>query len=185
MFTSLKNKIREETGNDVCAAHPAFLSHRRNSLILNNFNNNNITDPNQNGTNNVTQQRISTIISPIDQLNAIISQKNEEINMLIESLNESEAKFTKIFAEHEELMNVKDQLEKSNNILEDTLKVAHKEKELINNEHDKIQNLQAQEISKLKNLLHFREQVNKTLHNISIIYIIYLLTISLIYRRKP
>lgn len=157
MFTSLKNKIREETGNDVCAAHPVFTSHRRNSLSLNNFNNNSIIDTNQNG---VSQQRISAIISPIDQLNAIISQKNEEISVLIEKLNESEANFTTLSAENGELKTANDRLGKSNYVLEDAVRCAQKQKELINSEQDKIQNLQAQEISKLKSLLHFREQVN-------------------------
>lgn len=172
MFTSLKNKIREETGNDVCAQHPAFSSHRRNSLSLNNFNNNNnnIIDTSlngaytpsphsSNGTLNNNQQRFTTIISPIDQLNAIITQKNEEITTLIEKLNESDGKFTKLSTEYDDICAVKDRLEKSNSILEDALKVAQEQKELIHNEQDKIQNLQAQEISKLKSLLHFREQV--------------------------
>ncbi|XP_031622115.1 golgin subfamily A member 1 [Contarinia nasturtii] len=170
MFTSLKNKIREETGNDVCAQHPAFSSNRRNSLSLNNFNNNNnIIDTSQNGaytpslhssngTLNNSQQRFTTINSPIDQLNAIIAQKNEEITTLIEKLNESDAKFTKLFTEYDAIAAIKDRLEKSNNILEDALKVAQEQKELIHSEQDKIQNLQAQEISKLKSLLHFREQ---------------------------
>lgn len=170
MFTSLKNKIREETGNDVCASHPAFTSHRRNSLSVNslnnnNNNNNNIIDTNQNGTvngnamHNSNQQRFTTIISPIDQLNVIIAQKNDEINQLIEKLNESDATLTKLTTEHDELTAIKDQLEKSNSILEDAVKVAQEQKELIYCEQDKIQNLQAQEISKLKSLLHFREQV--------------------------
>lgn len=37
------------------------------------------------------------------------------------------------------------------------------QKELIYDEQDKIQNLQAQEIAKLKNLLNFREQVRSLL----------------------
>lgn len=158
MFTSLKNKIREETGNDVCAAHPAFSSHRRNSLSLNNFNSNSTINSNQNGV--VTQQRHTTIISPIDQLNAVIAQKNEEIGQLTEQLHNAEAKFTKLSTEHDELLALKDRLEKSNCLLDDALKVAQTQKELINSEQDKIQNLQAQEISKLKSLLHFREQVS-------------------------
>lgn len=170
MFTSLKNKIREETGNDVCASHPAFTSHRRNSLSVNSLNNNNnIIDTNQNGTVNGNmmlnnnQQRFNTIISPIDQLNAIISQKNDEINELIEKLNESDATLTKLTTEHDELTEIKERLEKSNSILEDAVRVAQEQKELINCEQDKIQNLQSQEISKLKSLLHFREQVRISL----------------------
>lgn len=159
MFTSLKNKIREETGNDVCSAHPAFSSHRRNSLSLNNFNNNSIINTNQNVA--ITQQRLSTIISPIDQLNAVIAQKNDEIGQLVEKLHNADAKLTKLSTEHDELLALKDRLEKSNCLLDDALKVAQTQKELINTEQDKIQNLQAQEISKLKSLLHFREQVSR------------------------
>ncbi|XP_055316783.1 golgin subfamily A member 1 [Sitodiplosis mosellana] len=172
MFTSLKNRIREETGNDVCASHPAFTSHRRNSLSVNNLNNNNnnniIIDTSQlgavnsNGTaatlNNNQQSRFTANISPIDQLNAVIAQKNDEINQLIEKLNESDATLTKLSTECNELAAIKDRLEKSNAILDDALKVAQEQKEMIHSEQDKIQNLQAQEISKLKSLLHFREQ---------------------------
>lgn len=185
MFTSLKNKIREETGNDVCASHPAFTSNRRNSLSVNNLNNNNnnIIIDSQNGAvnsngnatfnnnnNNINanqQQRFTTITSPIDQLNAIIAQKNDEINQLIKRLNESEATLTKLSTEHDESMQIKDRLEKSNGILKDALKVAQEQKELIHTEQDKIQNLQAQEISKLKSLLHFREQVRTHLLDFS------------------
>lgn len=172
MFTSLKNKIKEETGNDVFAPNSAYPSHHRNSLSLSNFNNNNNPiDANQNGgplthyTNggalNNIQQRFSTLTSPIDQLNGVIIQKNDEILDLIEKLNESDTKFTKLSTEHDELLEVKSRLEKSNSILEDALKVSQEQKELIHTEQDKIQNLQAQEISKLKSLLHFREQVSQ------------------------
>lgn len=176
MFTSLKNKIREETGNDVCASHPAFTSHRRNSLSVNNLNNNNniiidtsqpgafngttTTLNNNNNNSNPQQPRFSANISPIDQLNGIIAQKNDEINQLIEKLTESDATLTKLSTECNDLAGAKDRLEKSNSILEDALKVAQEQKELIHSEQDKIQNLQAQEISKLKSLLHFREQVS-------------------------
>lgn len=43
--------------------------------------------------------------------------------------------------------------------LEDTLKLSQVQKEMMLDETDKIQNLQQQEINKLKNLLLFREQV--------------------------
>lgn len=172
MFTSLKNKIREETGNDVCVTLPTISSHRRNSLILNslnNLNNNNTVDPSQsvipsNGipaTNQQQQQRFSTTISPIDQLNDVIAKKNAEISDLIEKLNESEAKFNKLSTDHDEVLQINVRLEKNNRSLSDALKVAQEQKELIHDEQDKIQNLQAQEISKLKNLLHFREQVSE------------------------
>lgn len=168
MFTSLKNKIREETGNDVCVTLPTLSSHRRNSLILNNFNNNNnnvdsspnssIASQTPSGVNN--QPRFSSIISPIDQLNDVITKKNVEISDLIEKLNESDAKFNKLSTQNEELLEVNKRLDKNNKSLADALKIAQEQKEQIHDEQDKIQNLQAQEISKLKSLLHFREQVS-------------------------
>lgn len=172
MFTSLKNKIREETGNDVCAQHPAFSSNRRNSLSLNNFNNNNNIDDhnapyisyNMNGTPNNNQHCFANTNSPIDQLNAVITQKNDEINQLIDKLKESDVKYRNLSSEYDEMVGEKDRLEKSNNMLEDALKKTQEQKELIHSEQDKIQNLQSQEISKIKSLLHFREQVSQMQH---------------------
>lgn len=173
MFTSLKNKIKEETGNDVCGTNPTVPSsaHRRNSLSLNNFNNNNnnidtghngaFINP-LNGINNHLEhlpQRSSTIISPIDQLNAVIIRKNAELTALNDKLNAIETKFAQLTTEFNDLFTSKQQLEKTNAILEGALRVAQDQKELIHSEQDKIQNLQSQEISKLKSLLHFREQV--------------------------
>lgn len=171
MFASLKNKIKEETGNDVCATHSTFSSFRRSSSILSNLNNNDTNDTSSNGTFsshpsngipvNNNQQRYSASVSPIDQLNGVINKKNDEIVQLIEKLNESDAKFQKLSTEFDELLAFKNGLEKSNSSLEASLRVAQEQKELIHSEQDKIQNLQAQEISKLKNLLHFREQVSQ------------------------
>lgn len=188
MFASLKQKIKEETGNDVCAATTAFPAHRRSSSILSNLSNNNnnnhsdsATDLSQNGSvtsslhsngtylnnnnnninsinNNGIPNRFTTITSQLDQLNAIICQKNDEIVELIDKLQESEVKFTKLSTEYDALVEIKDRLEQSNSQIENALKVAQEQKELIHNEQDKIQNLQSQEITKLKNLLHFREQ---------------------------
>lgn len=184
MFTSLKQKIKEETGNDVCAAtvHPA---HRRSSSILSNLSNNNnnhsgsATDLSLNGSvssslhsngnylnnnhssvnnNNHIPNRFTAITSQIDQLNGIICQKNDEIAELIEKLSDAETKFTKLSTDYGELVAIKERFEQSNCHLEDAFKVAQEQKELIHNEQDKIQNLQSQEITKLKNLLHFREQ---------------------------
>lgn len=45
--------------------------------------------------------------------------------------------------------------------LEESLKICEMQKDLIADETDKIQNLQHQEINKLKNLLLFREQVRR------------------------
>lgn len=193
MFATLKQKIKEETGNDVCATATAFPAHRRSSSILSNLSNtnsNNInnhsgstTDLSQNGSvtsslhsngtylnnnnninsinnnnNNSIPNRFTTITTQLDHLNGIICQKNDEIVELIDKLQESEAKFTKLSTEYDALVAIKDRLEQSNRDVEDALKVAQEQKELIHSEQDKIQNLQAQDITKLKNLLHFREQ---------------------------
>lgn len=168
MFASLKNKIKEETGNDVCAPNSTYSTIRRSSSILSNLNDNdnemnsNVTLPatHSNGIPlNNNQHRFSAIVSPIDQLNGVINKKNDEIIQLIEKLNDSETKFTKLSNDYDELVEVKNGLEKRTNILEGSLKTTKEQRELIHGEQDKIQNLQAHEISKLKNLLHFREQV--------------------------
>lgn len=53
-------------------------------------------------------------------------------------------------------------LEQDKQNLEESLKISQMQKEMMLDETDKIQNFQQQEINKLKNLLLFREQVNKT-----------------------
>lgn len=184
MFTSLKQKIKEETGNDVCAT-AAYPAHRRSSSILSNLSNNNnhggsATDLSLNGSvssslqsngnylinnnsitnNNHIPNRFTAITSQIDQLNGIICQKNDEIVELNDKLNAADTKFAKLSSDYDELVALKERCEQSNCQLEDAVKTAHEQKELIHNEQDKIQNLQSQEITKLKNLLHFREQVS-------------------------
>lgn len=170
MFTSLKNKIREETGNDVCVTLPTLSTHRRNSLILNNLNNNNNNvEPSQNGSvtspsldggseTSSNSHRFSTKLPP--QFNDVLNQKNAEIADLTDKLNESDSTASKLLSDNEKLLETNARLEKSNKSLADALKVAQEQKELIHDEQDKIQNLQAQETSKLKSLLHFRESVS-------------------------
>lgn len=172
MFATLKNKIKEETGNDVCATNQTFSSsssaaHRRTSLNLNNFNNNNNNIdtghssafvPPPSYSNGAINHSASTL-SPIDQLNAVILRKNAEIAALKDRFNDIDTKLAQLTVEHNELLTAKTHLEKTNRALEDALRLAQSQRELINGEQDKIQNLQAQEISKLKSLLHFREQV--------------------------
>lgn len=189
MFASLKQKIKEETGNDVCAA-AVFPVHRRSSSIMSNLsinnnnhsgsatdlslngsvsssvqsngnylNSNNSINSNNNNTNHIPN-RFTSITAQIDQLNGTICQKNDEIVELIDKLTESEAKFAKLSIDYGELVAIKERFAQTNNQLEDAYKVAQEQKELIHNEQDKIQNLQSQEITKLKNLLHFREQAS-------------------------
>lgn len=166
MFASLKNKIKEETGNDICSSKSAFSPmNRRNSLSLNNFKNNLNETSHQsafvsNGiAGNHSNVQSPVMISPIDQLNTVITQKNNEIAQLNKQLDERQQKLTKLSTDYTELSSEKNQLEKSKSILDEALKVAQNQKELIHSEQDKIQNLQSQEITKLKSLLHFREQV--------------------------
>lgn len=52
--------------------------------------------------------------------------------------------------------------------LEESLKICQLQKEMLSDETDKIQNLQHQEINKLKNLLLFREQVREKISNLLI-----------------
>ena len=49
------------------------------------------------------------------------------------------------------------EIEKANTLLEESLRVSQVQKDIFCDESEKIQNLQAQEISKLKSLLLFRE----------------------------
>lgn len=52
----------------------------------------------------------------------------------------------------------RERLEKANGLLEESVRVAQDQKGLMSEEHDKIQNMQQQEIVNLKNLLLFKDQ---------------------------
>lgn len=162
MFTSLKNKIKEETGNDITVTPPILISQNRrfstqrsNSLSTNASSSTAgaglSTSYGQNGTN---------FTSPFDELHSAVELRDTEISALTIQFNEVNDKYAVLLSDYEKLMADKDRLEKSNEILDEAVKVAQVQKELIYNEQDKIQNIQLQEISKLKSLLHFREQVN-------------------------
>lgn len=148
MFTTLKNKIKEETGNDVCV-QSRYLSQRHS-----------LTNSSIGSNGGLSAASHFTISSTLDELNATIELKNLEIATLNQRLGEIDGKYQSLLSDYEHAMADKDRLEKSNEILDEALKVAQVQKELIYNEQDKIQNLQMQEISKLKSLLHFREQVS-------------------------
>lgn len=167
MFATLKNKIKEETGND--ASNLIAALNRSNSMILNNNSKNLENCKKANGNASATtaanqpNQFTSTsamVGSPIDQLNAIISQKKAEIATLNDKLNEAQTVIDQLADDKAELTATVQRLENENHILEETVKVAQVQKELIHSEQDKIQNLQSQEITKLKSLLHFREQAS-------------------------
>lgn len=196
MFTSLKNKIKEETGSDVFASNLMFSLPNRSDAIAfnnnnsdhnkhnnyNNYNYSNNSDSNrivchvENGhpsmvlnikngdaINPINQQQTSDVkmfASPIDHGKSSALEKYGEIDALNDELTAAESRIAKLTNDNEHLMKTIERLETSNGILEDAIKQAQSEKGLIHSEQDKIQNLQSQEISKLKSLLHFREQVS-------------------------
>lgn len=138
MFTTLKKKIKDETGNDVTAAPQ---HHRRHSSQRSSLTGNGSGSYCSNGT-------------------AIELKDSTDNEVMLGQLSELTGKYDSLLSDYEQMMADKDRLEKTNEILEEALKVAQVQKELIYNEQDKIQNIQLEEISKLKSLLHFREQVN-------------------------
>lgn len=140
MFTTLKKKIKDETGNDVTAAPLYASSGRRHSSQRSSLTGNGSGSYCSNGT-------------------AIELKDSPDNDMMNGQLTELTAKYDSLLTDYEQMMADKDRLEKTNEILEEALKVAQVQKELIYNEQDKIQNIQLEEISKLKSLLHFREQV--------------------------
>ncbi|XP_037916390.1 golgin subfamily A member 1 isoform X2 [Hermetia illucens] len=135
MFTSLKNKIKEETGNEVPAL-PARL-------------------PSSSGSR-YSRGRLSSAasIASLDDW----EQKETEINNLRVQCNELTSKHCELSARLEKLEEEKSRLEKTNEILLESVRVAQTQKDLICAEQESIQNIQQAEIAKLKSLLSFREQ---------------------------
>lgn len=85
-------------------------------------------------------------------------QKDAEIAALRLQCNDIEAKCDELSKKLETATEEKDRLEKANALLEESVRVSQVQKDLICEEQDKIQNLQLEEISKLKNLVMFRDQ---------------------------
>lgn len=125
MFSSLKNKIRDEKGTEV------------------KFN------------NNVRGGRLSSTvsISSIDEASTA-----SEISTLRSQLKELQSKYQSLSLQFEESKVEKSSLEKTNEILLESVKVSQNQKELYCQEQEQIQNIQTDEIEKLKKLLSFREQ---------------------------
>lgn len=146
MFTTLKKKIKDETGNDVTATPLYATTGRRHSSQRSSLTGNGSGSYCSNGT----------------AIELKDSSDNDVVNAV--QLHELTEKYDSLLNDYEQVMADKDRLEKTNEILDEALKVAQVQKELIYNEQDKIQNIQLEEISKLKNLLHFREQVSKSHH---------------------
>uniref|UniRef100_A0A2M4ALA6 Putative golgin subfamily protein a member 1 n=1 Tax=Anopheles triannulatus TaxID=58253 RepID=A0A2M4ALA6_9DIPT len=132
MFASLKNKIKEETGNDVA---PLAVTRARRSQA----------------------ESLASTSSSIDELSAL-EQKDAELNATRLELQEL-ANHLNGFREQMRLLEeAKSNLEQANKALEEKLQSCQVQRDLQHEEQDKIQNFQQQEISKLKSMLLFREQ---------------------------
>uniref|UniRef100_A0A182IZS2 GRIP domain-containing protein n=1 Tax=Anopheles atroparvus TaxID=41427 RepID=A0A182IZS2_ANOAO len=131
MFASLKNKIREETGNDVA---PLSVSRTRRS-----------------------RPESLTSASSIDEM-SVLEQKDAELNATRLELQELAGHLNSFREETRKSEQERAHLEQENKALEAKLQACQVQRELQREEQDKIQNFQQQEISKLKSMLLFREQ---------------------------
>uniref|UniRef100_A0A182XWA2 GRIP domain-containing protein n=1 Tax=Anopheles stephensi TaxID=30069 RepID=A0A182XWA2_ANOST len=131
MFTSLKNKIREETGNDVA---PLSVSRTRRS-----------------------RPESLTSASSIDEL-SVLEQKDAELNATRLELQELAGHLSSCREQARTLEEETARLRQTNSALEAKLQASQLQRDLQREEQDKIQNCQQQEISKLKSMLLFREQ---------------------------
>ncbi|KAL9920720.1 golgin 97 [Glossina fuscipes fuscipes] len=148
MFASLKNKIKEETGSDVISTTssggannftptPPHPPHHRLVNHSNNSNNNN-RDHNR---------RFPSTIS----VNSNDDQQNDQLSLLRVQCQDLQNRL-------HSLQDEKSRIEKTNEILLESVKVAQTQKDLYCEEQEKIQNIQQNEIEKLRSLLAFREQ---------------------------
>ncbi|XP_035773083.1 golgin subfamily A member 1-like [Anopheles albimanus] len=132
MFASLKNKIKEETGNDVA---PLAVTRSRRSQA----------------------ESLTSTSSSIDELSAL-EQKDAELNATRLELQELASHLNGFREQIRLLEEAKSNLEQANKTLEEKLQSCQVQRDLQHEEQDKIQNFQQQEISKLKSMLLFREQ---------------------------
>uniref|UniRef100_W8AZL9 Golgin subfamily A member 1 n=1 Tax=Ceratitis capitata TaxID=7213 RepID=W8AZL9_CERCA len=146
MFASLKNKIKEETGSDVATTATARHTNHNNNRIRSRFSStlsvNSTNEDAVGGGGSVDSQGYVT----------------EQLTTLRSQCNELTTKVTDLTARLQTLQEEKTRIEKTNEILLETVKVAQTQKDIYCEEQEKIQNLQQSEIEKLKNLLSFREQ---------------------------
>ncbi|XP_030388065.1 golgin subfamily A member 1 [Scaptodrosophila lebanonensis] len=143
MFATLKNKIKEETGDDVSTS--ASQVHQRYGS------NNNINNY------RLRSRRVSVNSNFADELGGAFSE-SEQICQLRSQCNELTTKVSSLSQSLQQLQEEKTRIEKTNAILLESVKVAQTQKDIYCEEQEKIQNLQQIEIDKLKNLLSFREQ---------------------------
>ncbi|XP_053963456.1 golgin subfamily A member 1 isoform X1 [Anastrepha ludens] len=146
MFASLKNKIKEETGSDVATtAQNTRHTNHNNNRIRSRFSSTlsvNSTNEDNGGGGSIDSQ----------------SHVHEQLSALRSQCNELTTKVTDLNSRLQMLQEEKTRIEKTNEILLETVKVAQTQKDIYCEEQEKIQNLQQSEIEKLKNLLSFREQ---------------------------
>ncbi|XP_011180454.1 golgin subfamily A member 1 isoform X1 [Zeugodacus cucurbitae] len=147
MFASLKNKIKEETGSDVAttATNTRHINHN-NNRIRSRFS----STLSVNSTNEDTGGGGGSVDSQ--------SYGAEQLSTLRSQCNELTTKMTDLTTRLQTMQEEKTRIEKTNEILLETVKVAQTQKDIYCEEQEKIQNLQQSEIEKLKNLLSFREQ---------------------------
>ncbi|EDW72054.1 uncharacterized protein Dwil_GK10646 [Drosophila willistoni] len=133
MFATLKNKIKEETGEDV-----------------------NSTSGGGNNNNNNYRYRLRSRRVSINSNSA--DDESEQLAHLRSQCNELTTKVSTLTQSLQQLQEEKLRVDKTNEILLESVRVAQTQKDIYCEEQEKIQNLQQMEIDKLKNLLSFREQ---------------------------
>ncbi|XP_034109310.1 golgin subfamily A member 1 isoform X2 [Drosophila albomicans] len=147
MFATLKNKIKEETGDDVSTS--TSQPHQRH---LNNNTNNN------NNNYRLRSRRISINSNFADDVGGGIYNESEQLCQLRGQCNELTSRVSSLSQSLQQLQEEKTRVDKTNEILLESVRVAQTQKDIYCEEQEKIQNLQQVEIDKLKNLMGFREQ---------------------------
>uniref|UniRef100_A0A6P4EJ71 Golgin subfamily A member 1 n=1 Tax=Drosophila rhopaloa TaxID=1041015 RepID=A0A6P4EJ71_DRORH len=141
MFATLKNKIKEETGEDVV--------HSGNQRYPSTNNNN----------YRLRSRRVSINSNSADDVGGGgYYNESEQLCQLRSQCNELTTKLSTITLGLQQLQEEKSRVDKTNEILLESVRVAQTQKDMYCEEQEKIQNLQQIEIDKLKNLLSFREQ---------------------------
>ncbi|KAH8401392.1 hypothetical protein KR009_005106 [Drosophila setifemur] len=144
MFATLKNKIKEETGEDV--AHTAVQQPQRYPINNNSY--------------RLRSRRVSINSNSADDVGGGggIYSESEQLCQLRSQCNELTTKVSTLTQGLQQLQEEKLRVDKTNEILLESVRVAQTQKDMYCEEQEKIQNLQQIEIDKLKNLLSFREQ---------------------------
>ncbi|XP_001360949.3 golgin subfamily A member 1 [Drosophila pseudoobscura] len=144
MFATLKNKIKEETGEDVSTSASQPQPQQRYA------NNNNYR---------LRSRRVSINSNSADDVGGgSIYNESEQLCQLRSQCNELTTKVSSLSQSLLQLQEEKMRVDKTNEILLESVRVAQTQKDMYCEEQEKIQNLQQVEIDKLKNLLSFREQ---------------------------